>query len=187
MATRVPPAQPPVRSPSAAASSPPSASGTPEPLRAVIWRGIVAFLKPLASLKITVVLFLMSIFIVFAGTLAQTEKDIWQVVHDYFRMDFHSLRSAMSSTMAWIDLRIFFPRSFFPNMTPIPWGVGFWFPKGWLIGFGLFINLLAAAHYPFPDSGQAWPAYGRTDHIGNRYCTDDCRHPGRIEPNGSTA
>ncbi len=144
MATRVPPAQPPVRSPSAAASSPPSASGTPEPLRAVIWRGIVAFLKPLASLKITVVLFLMSIFIVFAGTLAQTEKDIWQVVHDYFRMDFHSLRSAMSSTMAWIDLRIFFPRSFFPNMTPIPWGVGFWFPKGWLIGFGLFINLLAA-------------------------------------------
>ena len=45
------------------------------------------FLAPVASLKITVVLFLMSIFIVFAGTLAQTEKDIWQVVHDYFRMD----------------------------------------------------------------------------------------------------
>ena len=52
-------------------------------------------LTPLASLKLTVVLFLMAIFIVFAGTLAQTEKDIWQVVHDYFRMDLGSSSAAL--------------------------------------------------------------------------------------------
>ncbi len=116
------------------------ASSEPSPL----WDWVVTILTPLASLKITVVLFLMAIFIVLAGTLAQVEKDIWQVVHEYFRMDFHSWRSVLASAFAWIDFRIWFPRPFFPNMEPIPWGVGFFFPKGWLIGLCMFINLTAA-------------------------------------------
>ncbi len=109
------------------------------------WNVAKAVLTPLASLKITVVLFLMAIFIVYTGTLAQTEKDIWQVIHDYFRMDLSSIDAAMRSAFAWIDFRVFFPRSFFPNMEPIPWNYGFYFPSGWLIGLALFINL-AAAH-----------------------------------------
>ncbi len=69
---------------------------TTQPARSSsLWDTIVAILTPLASLKLTVVLLLMAIFIVFAGTLAQTEKDIWQVVHDYFRMDLGSFSTAL--------------------------------------------------------------------------------------------
>ncbi len=143
MATKISPAQSPIGKSSAAASAAANAD-LPSSLRSQIWSVVVTILTPLASLKITVALFLMAIFIVFAGTLAQTEKDIWQVVHDYFRMDFHSWESMRSSAFAWIDFRIFFPRSFFPDMQPIPWGVGFFFPSGWLIGFCMFVNLTAA-------------------------------------------
>src|SRR5690348_16100258 len=60
-------------------------------------------LSPLASLKLTVVLFALSIFLVLAGTLAQVDKDIWDVVHHYFRC-----------WVTWIPVNIFFPPSFFP-------------------------------------------------------------------------
>jgi ABC-type transport system involved in cytochrome c biogenesis permease subunit len=102
-------------------------------------------LAPLGSLRLTVVLFVMSIFIVFVGTLAQTEKDIWQVVHDYFRMDLSSLSAAIQTAFAWIELKIFFPPSFFPNLDTSDWRAGFPFPNGWLIGLVLVMNL-AAAH-----------------------------------------
>jgi ABC-type transport system involved in cytochrome c biogenesis permease subunit len=118
------------------------------------WDTLVRILQPLASLRLTVALFLMAIFIVFAGTLAQTEKDIWQVVHDYFRMDLGSPTWALQSAFAWIDFRIFFPRSFFPEMRPIPWGYGFWFPSGWLIGFVMFLNLTAAHLIRFQIQGK---------------------------------
>src|SRR5437870_2918429 len=91
-------------------------------------RGILA---PLASLRLTVALFALAIFIVFAGTLAQTEKDIWVVVREFFR-----------TPIAWIDFKVFFPKSFFPEMQPIPGG--FYFPGGWLIGLVMAVNLLAA-------------------------------------------
>src|SRR5438874_10800428 len=58
-----------------------------------------------ASLKLTVVLFALGIFIVLAGTLAQTSADIWQVVRDYFH-----------AWMMWVDVNLFFPKSFFPHM-----------------------------------------------------------------------
>jgi ABC-type transport system involved in cytochrome c biogenesis permease subunit len=99
-------------------------------------------LAPIASLKLTVSLFAMAIFIVLAGTLAQVDKDIWEVVDGYFRTAF-----------AWIDVRIFFPPSFFPGMSvpervSLPGGLefplGFYFPGGWLIGSLMAINLLAA-------------------------------------------
>ncbi len=95
-----------------------------------------AVLLPLASLKVTVVLFALAIFIVFAGTLAQTQHDIWYVVHNYFR-----------TGIAWIDLQVFFPESFFPkssfpNLQPV--SGTFPFPGGWLIGGLMAVNLLAA-------------------------------------------
>lgn len=90
-----------------------------------------SILKPLASLRLTVVLLAMAIFLVLAGTLAQVEKDVWKVVHEIFR-----------SYIAWIDVQVFFPRSFFPNLPRVP-GT-FPFPGGWLIGAAMAVNLFAA-------------------------------------------
>jgi ABC-type transport system involved in cytochrome c biogenesis permease subunit len=88
-------------------------------------------LRPLASLKLTVALFVLAIFLVFAGTLAQTQHDIWYVVHHYFR-----------TGIAWIDVQVFFPKSFFPDLPPM--SGTFPFPGGWLIGAVMAVNLLAA-------------------------------------------
>jgi ABC-type transport system involved in cytochrome c biogenesis permease subunit len=89
-------------------------------------------LMPLASLRLTVALFAIAILLVFAGTLAQVDKDIWDVMREYFRAWF-----------AWIDFQVFFPKSFFSGEAPkIPGG--FWFPGGWLIGGAMGVNLLLA-------------------------------------------
>lgn len=93
---------------------------------------LVKLLMPLASLRLTVALFAMAIFLIFAGTLAQVDKDIWEVMGQYFRTFF-----------AWIDLQVFFPPSFFAGSAPTVPG-GFYFPGGWLIGGAMGINLLAA-------------------------------------------
>jgi len=99
-------------------------------------------LARLGSLKVTVVLFAMSIFIILAGTLAQVDKDMWEVIQDYFR-----------AWITWIDIQLFFPRSWFPNWQNIPGG--FWFPGGALIGLGLVINLTAAhsTRFKLQDKG----------------------------------
>lgn len=94
-------------------------------------RGVLSVLKVLASLKITVVLFAMAIFIVFVGTLAQTEHDIWKVVHSYFR-----------SGWVWIPFQVFFPKSFFPDLGPVRGEFPFF--GGWAIGGMMAVNLLAA-------------------------------------------
>jgi len=78
----------------------------------------------LSSLRLTVVLLGMSIFLVFAGTLAQVDKGIWTVMEQYFRC-----------WIAWIDLKIFFSRDH-----PVP-GT-FPFPGGRLLGAVLLVNLL---------------------------------------------
>ena len=116
--------------------------------------GVLRILRVFASLKLTVVLFALSIFIVLAGTLAQVEKDIWEVVDAYFRMkitvpsnasDMFSLGFAKEifwSMFAWIDLQIFAPPAFFPEK-PVISG-GFPFPKGWLIGLVMIVNLFSA-------------------------------------------
>jgi len=92
---------------------------------------VVLLLKPFASLRLTVALFAMAIFLIFAGTLAQVDKDIWEVMGLYFRTFF-----------AWIDFQVFFPASFFPSRPIVPGG--FWFPGGFMIGGLMAINLLAA-------------------------------------------
>ncbi|WP_417386632.1 cytochrome c biogenesis protein CcsA [Gimesia sp.] len=91
------------------------------------------FLTPLASLRLTVVLFAMAIFIILAGTLAQVNKDIWVVIDEYFR-----------TGIAKIEFKIFFPPSFFPNLDQQNIPGFFFFPGGWLIGFLMGINLFAA-------------------------------------------
>ena len=75
--------------------------------RVVQW--LTAVLTPLASLRLTVVLFALSIVLVLVGTLAQVEMDIWQVVHTYFR-----------SWFCMVPLRLFVPRTWFPDAPAIP-------------------------------------------------------------------
>ncbi len=90
-----------------------------------------ALLLSPASLRWTVLLFALSIFLIFAGTLAQTRMDVWDVVRQYFR-----------TWVAWMDVQIFFPPAIFPTC-PVA-SHFFPFPGGWMIGAGLGINLLAA-------------------------------------------
>ena len=62
-------------------------------------------LTTLASLKLAVVTFALAIFIVFVGTLAQVDRDIWEVIELYFK-----------PWIAQIPVTVFFPRLWFPWM-----------------------------------------------------------------------
>ena len=100
----------------------------------------------LASLKLTVVLLLMGIFIVFVGTLAQVDRDIWEVINEYFR-------TTNGKSIVWINTNVFFPPAFFPEGGPttqflIP------FPKGWIIGMAMMVNLFAAHLLRFKIQGK---------------------------------
>ena len=87
-------------------------------------------LKPLASLRLTVVLIGLAMLLIYAGTWAQLDDGIWQVQHKYFH-----------SRFVWIDFQTFFPRPE-PGHARIPGG----FPMlgGYTIGLLLIINLLSA-------------------------------------------
>lgn len=96
----------------------------------------------LASLKMTVILFAAAIFVVLAGTLAQVDDDIWNVMRNIFR-----------TSWTYFELKLFFPRSFFPDPPRfLSWTLtpkGFYFPGGWMIGWLMLINLAAAYVYRF--------------------------------------
>ncbi|MCA9035510.1 MAG: hypothetical protein KDA91_10275, partial [Planctomycetaceae bacterium] len=99
---------------------------------------VTPVLRPLASMKLTIVLFALSMFIVFVGSLAQSRRDVWLVMGDYFR-----------TFLAWIDLADLFPPSMFPQLGDYDWSrLGAFryipFPGGWLIGTVMLMNLTAA-------------------------------------------
>ena len=97
-----------------------------------IWDGIKRILEPAASLRLTVVLFALSIFLILAGTFAQVDKDIWEVISLYFRC-----------WIAFVPFQDFFPGSFYEGNPPkIPGG--FYFPGGKLLGLLLAVNLVSA-------------------------------------------
>lgn len=91
-------------------------------------------LAPLASLRLTVVLFAMSIFLVFVGTLAQKDHDIWYVLHGYFR-----------TWIAIVEFRTF-ERLVQVFNNSVDWKLtgSFPFPGGKIIGLLLLVNLFAA-------------------------------------------
>jgi hypothetical protein len=84
-------------------------------------------LTALASLRLTVVLFLLAFALIFCGTWAQREAGIWTVVNQYFR-----------SFFVWIPFDIFRPSPTWHIPLSFP------FPGGWLIGSLLLVNILAA-------------------------------------------
>ena len=94
-----------------------------KPARRLTFNSLIA---PIASLRLTVFLFVLAFILVFTGTLAQVHAGIWTVVNTYFR-----------SLIVWMPFQIFFPES-------VQVGGGFYFPGGWLIGGALLTNLLAA-------------------------------------------
>jgi hypothetical protein len=108
--------------------APPSAPSTETPrVSAKRRRGpLLAALSVVASLRLTVVLFALSMVLVFVGTLAQKDAGIWTVVHKYFR-----------SFYVWVPFQVFFPGT-------MKVGSSFPFFGGWLIGAALLVNVLAA-------------------------------------------
>jgi len=64
-------------------------------------------LRAWASLKLTVALFALAIILIFVGTLAQVKMDMWEVISLYFR-----------SWIAWINVAVLFPPSWFPGLQP---------------------------------------------------------------------
>jgi ResB-like family len=92
-------------------------------LKQLAWQG----LQRLASLRITVVLFVLSLLLVFWGTLAQADLGVWTVVNRYFR-----------SFFVWIPFKVVFFNAVENTTDVIP------FPGGLLLGGAMLINLLAA-------------------------------------------
>lgn len=133
----------------------------------------VKILDAFASLKFTVALFVFGIFVVLVGTLAQVEMDIWEVVAKYFH-----------TWVMWVNVRYFFPPSFFPDWVPSEdlFTNGFHFPRsgaelwnylwfhggfpapgGWTIGWAMAVNLLAAHFWRFKIQGKGsrlWAGLG---------------------------
>ncbi|MCE9554200.1 MAG: cytochrome c biogenesis protein ResB [Planctomycetes bacterium] len=99
-----------------------SAPAQPDSMGA--WETIRWVLKPIASLRLTVVLFVACLVVVFCGTLAQREHGIQIVVQQYFR-----------SALIWIPLR---------HLIFVSVPGSFPFPGGWLLGTLLLFNLIAA-------------------------------------------
>src|SRR5437588_7746274 len=99
-------------------------------------------LKPLASLRLTVFLFVLSVVLVFCGTVAQIDNGNWTVVKDYFRSFFVWVPLQLFVQVARVFLvtpdgtRIISQSAFIPGSLP--------FPGGWTIGGVLLVNLLAA-------------------------------------------
>ncbi|EMI41419.1 cytochrome c biogenesis protein [Rhodopirellula sp. SWK7] len=89
------------------------------------------FLAAIGSLKMTVVLFALSIVLVLVGTLAQDEMNMQEVKERYFL-----------SWIAPLHIDDFFPQAFYRHDTPIPGVIPF--TGGALIGFLLMVNLIAA-------------------------------------------
>jgi ABC-type transport system involved in cytochrome c biogenesis permease subunit len=118
------------------------AVSTPNTNRVGARKGLLAqTLAFFSSLRLTVTLLAMCVFLVLAGTLAQIDHDVWHVVWKMFR-----------AWWTWIDLQLFFPRS---------WQVpgGFPYPGGWLLGTLLAVNLLTAHAFRFKVTGRGQPLW----------------------------
>ncbi|MBM4022404.1 MAG: cytochrome c biogenesis protein ResB, partial [Planctomycetes bacterium] len=97
-------------------------------------------LRAVGSLKITVVMFLAAVFLLFVGTLAQDEKNLPEVKAEYF-----------NSWIARMPLSDFFPVTVFGGSTLSGW---FPFPGGATIGLVLLVNLIAAKATRFHVAAQ---------------------------------
>lgn len=121
-----------------------------------LWKAI----SILASMKLTVFLFVLGMIVVFIGSLAQARKDVWLVVGEYFR-----------TYIAWIDVADLFPPSMFPRAIDFDWDrLGILrfipFPGGWTIGWIMLANLLTAHYLRFRINVSGMRRYAGVAIIG---------------------
>lgn len=92
-------------------------------------------LQGLASLRVTTVLFSLSIVLIFLGTLAMTDIGLWSALDKYFR-----------SWFVWVPFQVLvrFGQVFFGVSPTASVPGSFPFFGGWLLGLLLLINVLAA-------------------------------------------
>ena len=111
-----------------------------------LWATVQQILRPLASLRLTVVLLAMAVFIVFVGTLAQAQHDIETAIHQYFRC-----------FIAKMEFAALFPKAWFPKMPKL---TGYlWIPGGWSIGAAMCVNLFAAHLIRFKPQAKGMMLY----------------------------
>lgn len=104
----------------------------------------------LASLRLTVVLLSLGMYLIFVGTLAQVERGIWEVIEDYFR-----------SMIVWVDFDVF--RALLYPGSETHWKGSHPFPGGFLIIGALTVNLIAAHAVRYKvkgKGGKLWLGYG---------------------------
>lgn len=96
-------------------------------------------LKPLASLRVTIALFVLSLILVFMGTLAQKHSGIERVLREYFYCWVATIDLNLISDFT----EVFFKFRFAGDLKK-PFVVPVWFPGGYLIGWAMVVNLTAA-------------------------------------------
>jgi len=113
---------------------------------------VVTALQYLGSLKLTCVMFVLAMFIVFVGSLAQSRRDVWPVMDQYFRtwvaqIDVQDLfpPSMFGATAQYFEVDDFgvFVASKLGPLRSLP------FPGGRTIGLIMLINLTAAHSLKF--------------------------------------
>jgi len=101
----------------------------------------------LASLRLTVTLLVLAMYLIFVGTLAQTENGIWWVVEHYFREG------------TWGLVRVEFDvfRALVDPDSDTTWSGWHPFPSGFVIIGALVINLIAAHAMRYKVKGKGKP------------------------------
>ncbi len=115
-----------------------------------LWGPFRTVLKPLASLKLSVVLFAFAIAIVLAGTFAQARMPLDDAIGTFFRIKPSELVQEgfpwirPDRLFVWVPANTFLVPAFGFAEAPLSnrWGIAL--PKGWTVGLLMMINLLAA-------------------------------------------
>lgn len=98
------------------------------------WGSLVGtILTPLASLKLTVFLLIVSTFVTWLATMEQTRVDFWTVKQKHF-----------PELFVFIPFQILFPPAWFPTLQNLPEKAGFFVPSGFLLIVAMLVNLTAA-------------------------------------------
>ncbi len=102
------------------------------------WR---QYLAPLASMRLTVWLMVLAVFVILTFTFQLTRMDIWNAKSMHFPHLF-----------VYIPLQTYLPPAWFPNLQNV--GGGFYIPSGFLVLSALLINLVTAHLVRFRITGQ---------------------------------
>jgi hypothetical protein len=134
----------------AVSAAPPATPPAATPGRAK--HPVVLVLETVGSLRITVTLFVLSLILVFFGTLAQIDGGIWNVMDKYFRAYF-----------VWIPVQLLVQFGQVFLGVSKDFRVSSWwvipFPGGFTIGAALLLNLVAAYSLRIPAYFKRWKNY----------------------------